>query len=401
MLFDPDIRFPQATTYKVEIPAGTKSATGNVLKKAVSVHVRDPRAACAADVAAGRPDPARRRRCSSPSIRRSIRPTCSRRSRSRPAARSSPSACSTPTEIEKDADLKSMVAAAKANEQDGRWLAFKANDQFPTDTAVTVTMKSGTPSAEGPNKTPADQQFDFRTYAPLKIVRAECGWNNNCPPGTPFQIEFNNPLDVDKFEDALVAVTPDIPGLKIQQSGNYVTVWGATKAHTTYKVQVSGGLLDDFGQTLGKDAMLSFRVGPAVPTFFGPSGMVVVDPSAKTPASTCSPPTTTGSRSSSTPSSPRTSPASPPSCATSGTARSRPSSPASACSTSSSAPPARRTSWSRPTSSSRPRSAASRSATPSPSSSPIRGPRATIRRGSTAGSRSPSSRSTPTSTTPS
>src|SRR5205807_5584169 len=34
LLFDPDVRFPQATTYTVEIPKGTKSATGNVLPEA-------------------------------------------------------------------------------------------------------------------------------------------------------------------------------------------------------------------------------------------------------------------------------------------------------------------------------------------------------------------------------
>ena len=31
LLFDPDIRFPQATEYRVEVRAGVKSAAGNVL----------------------------------------------------------------------------------------------------------------------------------------------------------------------------------------------------------------------------------------------------------------------------------------------------------------------------------------------------------------------------------
>jgi len=34
ILFDPDIRFPQATTYSVEVPEGTRSATGGVPKAA-------------------------------------------------------------------------------------------------------------------------------------------------------------------------------------------------------------------------------------------------------------------------------------------------------------------------------------------------------------------------------
>ena len=70
-------------------------------------------------------------------------------------------------------------------------------------------FSTGTPSAEGPNKTKDRQAFGFRTYAPLKIVRAECGWGE-CPPGAPFQIEFNNPLDVDRFDAAQVVTAPTI-----------------------------------------------------------------------------------------------------------------------------------------------------------------------------------------------
>src|SRR6185436_14115499 len=35
LLFDPATRFPQATTYRVEVPAGTRSANGGVLKDGV------------------------------------------------------------------------------------------------------------------------------------------------------------------------------------------------------------------------------------------------------------------------------------------------------------------------------------------------------------------------------
>src|SRR5206468_5337693 len=42
VLFDPQIRFPMATTYTVEVPAGTKSATGNVLKDAAKFTFETP-----------------------------------------------------------------------------------------------------------------------------------------------------------------------------------------------------------------------------------------------------------------------------------------------------------------------------------------------------------------------
>jgi len=37
-----DVRFPMATTYQVEVPAGTKSATGGVLKDAVKFTFETP-----------------------------------------------------------------------------------------------------------------------------------------------------------------------------------------------------------------------------------------------------------------------------------------------------------------------------------------------------------------------
>ena len=46
-------------------------------------------------------------------------------------------------------------------------------------------------------------------------------------------------------------------------------------AHDVQGRRSRAALLDEFGQTLGKDATLTFTVGDAHPTFFGPSGMVV------------------------------------------------------------------------------------------------------------------------------
>jgi uncharacterized protein YfaS (alpha-2-macroglobulin family) len=282
LLFDPDVRFPQATTYKVEIPAGTKSAVGNTLKKAVSFTFETP--APVAQTMWPQVGPTKRDVGMFVTFDQKIDPAkVLDKITVKAGGKKYGVTLLDAAEIDKDADLKALVAGAKANDHDGRWLAFRANDLFPTDTAVSVTLGKGTPSAEGPNKTTSDQSFDFRTYAPLKIVRAECGWSNHCPPSSPFSIEFNNPLDANAFADELLTVSPDIPALKIQQSGNYVTVYGATKAQTTYKVTVSGGVLDEFGQTLGKDQTLTFKVGPAEPTFFGPSGLVVVDPASKSP----------------------------------------------------------------------------------------------------------------------
>ncbi|MEZ4399833.1 MAG: Ig-like domain-containing protein [Kofleriaceae bacterium] len=281
LLFDPTVRFPQATTYQVEIPQGTRSATGNALAAAVRFTFTTPTPRIEASWPTSGPqaldvpmfvkfdqriDPA------------AVLATVAVKAGGRTYATRQ----ATAAEIEANATVKGLVDAAKAAEQDGRWLAFVATERFPKDTRVEVTVGPGTPSAEGPNRTADVQRFSFETYPPLKVVKAECGWGE-CPPGAPFQIEFNNPLDEARFDGAQVTTSPAIPRVATTASGNYLTVQGLTEARTAYTTTVSGGVVDSFGQTLGKDATFTWKTGKARPTFYGPSGLVVLDPGAKRP----------------------------------------------------------------------------------------------------------------------
>ena len=283
LLFDADIRFPQATTYQVAIPAGTKSATGNTLPKATTFSFETPTPRMLGSYPNG--GPVKRdakmfvwfdQKIDQAAVLATIKVVSGNKT--------FPLHLLDATEIAKDKTIKDLIGGAKSNEQDGRWLAFGSDQEFPSDSQVAISVGPGTPSAEGPNKTADTQYFSFQTYAPLKIIQAQCGWRKQCPPGTPFGIQFNNPLDQEKFDASQLTVTPAIPGVKIEASGGSISVYGMTKANTTYQVVVSGGLLDSFGQTLGKDANLSFHVTSATPSFSGPSGMIVVDPAAKTPS---------------------------------------------------------------------------------------------------------------------
>ena len=90
-------------------------------------------------------------------------------------------------------------AASSAQATEGRWLAFVPEAPLPADTAIAVTVGPGTPSAEGPRTTAKPQAWSFRTYGPLQVVEHRCGWNGQCPPVTPWQIQFSNPLDAAAF----------------------------------------------------------------------------------------------------------------------------------------------------------------------------------------------------------
>ncbi|HWO25514.1 MAG TPA: Ig-like domain-containing protein, partial [Kofleriaceae bacterium] len=290
ILFDPKVRFPQATTYQVEIPAGTKSFAGTALAAATKFSFETPPPKLVSHFPyEGRPqyldapmfvlfdqriDPA--------AVLAKIKVTADGKAQELrlldPAGLDQ--LAKSPRSDRKQ--LAALVDAAKKNDQDGRWLAFQVAQDLPKDARISVEIPAGTPSAEGPNLTREAQRFEFRTYAPLRIERAECGYGGaECPPGTPFSIDFNNPLDTDQFDEGWITVGPEIPDLKVIQSGSRVAIVGSTKPRTAYKATISGQLVDEFGQTLGRDETRAWSVGDARPTFFGPRGMVVLDPAAK------------------------------------------------------------------------------------------------------------------------
>ena len=68
----------------------------------------------------------------------------------------------------------------------------------------------------------------------------------------------------------MLRVEPEIPGVMVDIFGGTIQIRGATQGQTTYTVFVSGEIQDIFGQKLGDDDNLTFRVGPAEPVLIGP-----------------------------------------------------------------------------------------------------------------------------------
>lgn len=274
-------RLPMATEYVVTVPAGTKSATGGVLAEAVRWSFSTPPPRLIASYPAASPQPLSPvfvlnfdQRVDAEAVLKTVAVT----------AGGSPVAVkpATPEQLAADKD----ASRATANAGEGRWLAFVTEEPLPADTGVSVTVGPGTPSAEGPLVTQEAQSYSFSTYAPLRIERHGCTWYSDvCRPLVPLYIEFNNPLDAEAYEESMLRIEPAIAGATVDVSGNTITIHGATVGHTTYTAVVSGSLRDTFGQTLGKDATLTFKIGPAEPALYGPDqSFVTLDPAAKTPA---------------------------------------------------------------------------------------------------------------------
>ncbi|HEY4238719.1 MAG TPA: DUF6049 family protein [Kofleriaceae bacterium] len=283
ILFDPAIRFPQATTYRVTIPAGTKSIGGGALAKATAFSFETPAATLVTHWPGGGTQPLDvpmflrfDQRVDAAAVMAKLRLTG--------AGKTFALRALTTAELAAD-PIRGLVADATADASADRIVAVRATEPLPPDTAMTLVIPAGTPSAEGPNPTPKDQSFEFRTYPPLKVVRSQCAWGDyRCPPGSAFDIQFNNALDEDAFAPAQVIVTPTIDDMQITAQGSAIIVAGSTQARTTYTVTISGQLRDRFGQRLGADQTFTFDVKNAQPTFYGPEGVVVLDPAVKKPS---------------------------------------------------------------------------------------------------------------------
>ncbi|MEI8131826.1 MAG: alpha-2-macroglobulin family protein [Leptolinea sp.] len=273
-------RLPKSTVYKVSIPAGTKSQSGGVLDTPIQWTFSTPPVKVLARYPESISQP------KNPIVFISF------------DQRIDPIAVLKTIEMKADGKPVSTQLASeserKANEQvsrlinnatEGRWLAFRAKDPLPLDTEIMVTVGPETPSAEGPLLTKEAQSFGFRTYAALKIVDHGCSWGNDtCRPLTPFFIRFNNPIDPKLFQEGMLKIQPELPGVSANIYGETININGETKGRTTYTVVLNSNIQDIFGQKLEKDTSLTFKVGSADKVLVGPNqNFITLDPAAGEP----------------------------------------------------------------------------------------------------------------------
>ena len=271
-------RLPMATTYSVEIPAGTESASGEVLAEAVSWTFETPPPQVQSVSPQGE----------SLDLETIFVVEFDQRIDSESAfetvslqSNGSDFPIRLATADEVDADEHASRRVERATE--GRWLAFLPSTPLPTNAPLEIVVGPNVPSAEGPNTSPDEHRTLASTYPPLRINEWNC---RNCQPLQQFNINFTNPLDLAAFDESLVTVEPAIPGMVIDAGWNSIRIRGATTGQTDYRVTVDGSITDQFGQTLGDDQSHTFEVGSADPALgeFEGRGLVVLDPFADNPA---------------------------------------------------------------------------------------------------------------------
>jgi alpha-2-macroglobulin len=269
-------RMPMATEYTVEIPAGTQPEIGTPLVKGVSFKFKTPPPALQGfHPYAGQPtvrDP-----ILFASFDQHINPDAVLASIKLMAGDDK-----VPVRLAKESEWKEdeTVSNLVQNARPGRWLAFRPAETLPADSYISVAIGPGTPSAEGPLKTEAAEERTFRTYGPMRIDWQNCDDKaHGCTPSSALIARFTNPIDVEKFDQAMITVSPPIEGMKVATYGNQLSIHGRLKGNRSYEVKFAGSIPDSFGQTMGKDDRQTYVIGSAPPSLYSPAqDLLVLDP---------------------------------------------------------------------------------------------------------------------------
>ena len=180
----------------------------------------------------------------------------------------------TTAEVEGDESVRYHVEQAL----EGTWVAFGPVSPLEPDSAIRITVGPNVPSAEGPSLSGESLTVEARTYAPLRIVDSSCArWV--CWPGEPLEAWFNNPLDAATLVADEFSIAPEIPGATISIFRNSVYISGPTVRGTVYKLVIPATVGDVFGQTLGEPETVEFEFEEAAPLVWSPGGgFITVDP---------------------------------------------------------------------------------------------------------------------------
>ena len=287
---DPEIldRLPMATTYVVEVPAGTRSQSGGELAETFRLEFETPTPSIQQLIPEGTTlglDPvflaAFDQRIEASAVFEIITLLADGQEREiRPVSAA---------EIEDDTSISWYIGYHAGRAPEGTWVAFRPVVPLEPDSALLITVGPHVPSAEGPNTSEESSTLEARTYGPLRITGTECRSSYSygdglCRPRDSLVVLFNNRLDAATVNATDFSITPEIPGARISVYGWATYGWGIYIARpamggTVYKVVIPGTVGDVFGQTLGEPETVEFEVAEMPPRVWFLGGAVTtIDP---------------------------------------------------------------------------------------------------------------------------
>ncbi|HET9712409.1 MAG TPA: Ig-like domain-containing protein, partial [Pyrinomonadaceae bacterium] len=286
LIFQPDGRFPMATTYRVTVPAGTRAANGSPLTTEKSWSFTTPPLSVKTTYPSSENTQPRDavmfiefdQRIDPVAVLSAIRVSS--------GGRTLKTRLATSDEVKQAIARDENGTAALREAANDRWLAFRAIDPktgqpdlaLPSNARITVSLAPGAPSAEGPNRTRKSHDFSFRTYRPFEVTSHKC--DGGCNRYDWFEIEFTNAL-ADDFDESKIRVEPSLDSMEMSFYESRLEIKGLKQGNTTYRVTLDKSIKDRFNQTLSRDVILTFKAGPSPRRFVGPDDeFYVMDPAA-------------------------------------------------------------------------------------------------------------------------
>ena len=262
---DPEIfdRLPMATSYVVEVPAGTTSQSGGELAEAVRVEFETP----APNMAWLIPqhDSLDLQPVFHVAFDQRIEPAAALEAITFSAGGDQHQIrLASAAEIEGD-EYNEYVSSLLGHALDDTWVAFRPAALLEPDSSIRIEVGPHVPSAEGPNTSGNSTVVEAHTYAPLRLEDTSCSYQG-CRPGRALAVWFNNTLDAETLDATDVYITPELPGATVSVHGRTMTIAGPTAGGTVYEVVIPEGLGDVFGQTLEESETVEFSIDEAVPT---------------------------------------------------------------------------------------------------------------------------------------
>ncbi len=273
---DPEVfdRLPMATSYVVEVPAGTVSQSGGELAETVRFEFDTPAPTMLSltpqhDSLNLQPvflitfD----QRVDAAAVLETITLSAAGNDRELRLA--------TEAEIENDEEIKRRVGVTL----DGTWVAFRPVAALEPDTDITIQVGPDVPSAEGTNTSNTSTVVQARTYSALQVEDTSCSRQYPCYPGSWLGVYFNNVLDPATLDVDDLVISPELADARIWVEYNSVNIFGPTEGDRIYEVVIPATLADEFGQTLGEEVTVEFHMDDARP-FINASGrrLVTLDP---------------------------------------------------------------------------------------------------------------------------
>jgi uncharacterized protein YfaS (alpha-2-macroglobulin family) len=283
-VFEPKSSFPDATTYRVSVPAGVKSASGVALAKPLEFSFHTPTVQLSqhsleSNEMSG-PEPLLLLEFDQPIDPVAVVKLVSMRTQGKSYA----TRFATEEEVAAEEWLRYPIRQIARYKHLDRYLVVRPTEPLPGNSKVEIRIAKGMRALVGARGTKAPQSAYFHTYPELAFS-TPC--NPSCSPGSGWRLLSNNPLVSSSVATDKIRVEPLPDNMKIEVDDN-ITISADGEPNTTYRITLPAGIEDIFGQTLSTPTHLEAKISDHEQLVHWRENFVVLDPQAPTPITTVS-----------------------------------------------------------------------------------------------------------------